>query len=278
MSGKKGRSGRPRASGERWPCGRLIDRDRCACGGLKSRQAQHCQTCQFGRQRKSGPRDPSGRLSNRCLPCACGGLKYRSAQRCKACDIRRRHAAIARRCEWCQQVFFRHRKGGDKHDALRFCSKACYGRNKSKRAIRQLHALERRIHRASVKQAQRARKLLTRSVCRRCDAPIDPHQRFRWCASCYSAMLVEKNSQAKDNRRTRTGALHVCPNCGQTFMEQARVVYCSRRCLRQMVKRRERGSAYPVLAGVPLDQRNPLAELVAMVRTTQRRLHDHTVR
>jgi len=64
------------------------------------------------------------------------------------------------------------------------------------------------------------------------------------------------------------GATHICPNCGQLFNGHDRDVFCSFRCARQLRK----DGRYPTLGALPLDERNRVAELIALVRSARRQI------
>lgn len=90
----------------------------------------------------------------------------------------------------------------------------------------------------------------------------------RLCRTCATTRIAAINRETRAAIRTE-GVDHVCPNCGQSFRGYVDDVYCSSRCNKQMHKKKGR---YPSIRGLPLDERNRLAELLALVRAARRRM------
>lgn len=220
-----------------------------------------------GRPRKDGRRLPCGALAHdtKIVACACGRMKTRVAAQCRIChNIRRssrisrcacgtaisrgsvrcvpcQHAAqrlaAMRTCEWCGRGFYK------RPETKRFCSNSCSAKRSaairfaSTYAARAEARAERAIQQAIQKAAENARRVAERAA------------RPRWCRP--RAPLVE----------------HVCPCCGLAFMGTAGRAYCSKRCRRGMRKYSVR------LNGFTLDDRNKMAELLALLKAYNRRIN-----
>lgn len=227
----------------------------------------------------------SGRRGHRTKPilCACGERKARYSMRCKACAMAATAATVARRrpaftCEWCQHEFWRPRKGNDKHDRRRFCSKRCSAllRTTARRmpwqnpdvqlrlALEREHRREQQRQRQQWLKQQRQQEQQEQTKCA-CGSPSTqarwtyehPYMR-RWCDACYAQEFYAWQ--------------HCCPNCGQEFYGEYRNVYCSMRCAKQMRHRHERSDTYPLIGALPLAERNKLAQMIALMRAANRRM------
>lgn len=250
-------SGPKRKDGPRWPSGRLMYewKDRCRCGHAKSKSSPQCRACAINtREKIPRPR------------CSCGGQKARYSLRCQACDAVRRKCEAVRRmvptrvCQWCGAEFRRQGDARAAHDVLRFCSKKCWGAFRS--AIAQAQHEKYRGARQIIRELTRAQRLYARSVCA-CGATITrPYGSL--CTSCRAA----RRSEAFRIRREE-GVHHLCPNCGQSFRGHTDDVYCSSPCAKQFRKKsRSR------IRAIPLDERNRIAELLALVRAANRRIDE----
>jgi hypothetical protein len=245
MSGVKGQRGRPRKDGPRSPSGRLLYewKDRCHCGQPKTKYRRQCLTCRRS-ARRARPR------------CACGGAKSYGAARCMTCETTaRRDQIIERVCQQCGCTFKRKSHGGPGHDVKRFCSKKCWGAflaaeaRVTREAIRQAHSIQREL--------ERAQRRYARSVCA-CGATATRDGRCSTCNSRRYQPLVARVD-------------HVCPNCGQAFQAPESWVHCSRRCGQQLSGK---GRRYPKIGALPVEDRNRIAELIALTRTARRRIDE----
>lgn len=219
--------------------------------------------------------------------CACGGAKSRKGRQCLACAIRQRRGS-ALNCEWCRQVFWRRKA---KRDTRRFCSKQCAmalrilrGRNTfqdlqvRQRAIagmrQYLHdsapeRARRREQREQWDQQQRQYRIQQQQARTACPCGTistytrwtyaDPVMRY-WCDACYIQEFYAWE--------------HVCPDCGASFFGQYRDTYCSPRCATRLRHMVDRGT-YPAIGRLPLDQRNQLAEMIALMRAANRAIYQH---
>ena len=236
--------------------------------------------------------------------CACGQSKGPRSLRCFACNKAHLHDARASRlsalnkarhprqifhCEWCHVEFWRNR---EPKDALRFCSKRCSAlrrmaegkmpiqdpevqvrlaianehRREQYRIAREfrLKEKERQQQQSQQRAQEQHQQWIIETACacglphtKSLWTPKHPYMR-RWCDACHTQEFY--------------AWLHVCPNCGQEFYGGESVIHCSTRCGKQMAKRRARGS-YPFISNLPIEERNRLAALIALVRAVNRRLH-----
>jgi hypothetical protein len=255
--------GRPRLSGPRDGRGRLIYHWEtqlipCACGGNKTPGAQYCRSC------------PARPINPRRL-CICGREKSYHRQLCLACRKAARRPPL-RYCEWCSAPFRRTKHGRDK-DVFRFCSRECHFarlkaiaavNQETRRAQDQAVAHERAIDRALTAAARRAITLLR--ACKHCGASM-PEDR-RQSVYCGEACRIAGTAAHVRGTRARNkpqGLAHVCPNCGIRFTSHEGDVFCSARCSRQLKHRR-----YGSFRWLDVDERNRIAELVALARAANR--------
>lgn len=211
--------------------------------------------------------------------CACGQRKSYSAVRCLTCERLRRHSPPEpRMCEWCGLSFRRklHGGGGD-HDTGRFCSKKCSGarrragtmlRLEQQKQQRFASEIERQIQR-ELDRAQRELERAQRDCAPRFCACGTAITNGSMCQPCATIRKVTGLYAAREMARI-AGHEHCCPNCGARFRGLERDVYCSDHCARQLCKRRQR---YPAIGHFPLNERNRLAELIALVRSARRRIN-----
>jgi hypothetical protein len=89
------------------------------------------------------------------------------------------------------------------------------------------------------------------------------------CKTCYAARMGTVIRHAREASRIE-GLNHVCPNCGQQFLGYTADVYCSKRCFRQYTKHQR----YPGLRSLPLNERNQIAAMIALVRAANRRIDE----
>jgi hypothetical protein len=167
-------------------------------------------------------------------------------------------------CEWCGVAFFRRPSN---RDARRFCSKRCSGARRRARTAERRAAIlvQRRIAREKREQI-RKQQHQARMICP-CGARIS-RRTGRWCNTCF-AQQIGNGIRAGHTVARTAGLHHLCPNCGQWFRGYPRDTFCSTTCAKQMRKR----DRYPHLGHLPIDERNQLAELIALVRAVNRRLH-----
>jgi len=210
--------------------------------------------------------------------CACGQPKsYRTAQ-CWTCyNAGRRGPSY--QCLGCGAAFWRFHSP-TKRDARRYCSRACFFAMKKTRAAenqrviqarKQSESVESEIHRALRQEAQRT--LLALRLCAECGGPLSrlsPGGRF--CRRCVAYRIATATSRGRRASR-EVGPEHLCPNCGQTFRGHVQDVYCSLHCAKQYKARHDRcGDTYPTLSHMPLDERNQIAELIALTRAAYRKI------
>lgn len=220
-------------------------------------------------------------MTSHCVDCG-DPCSYKS-QRCMACSAQFRRGPSFH-CEWCGTVFWRKKLN---HDDRRFCSQRCSGLFRAangelawqtpeaeiRRAIslarlheaRSQQALVRRQERLQQREEQRREREAQKPTCscgapyrRRRWTPDHPFMRY-WCDSCFEREFHELS--------------HICPNCGQTFQGERRAVYCSPRCSAQFCKRVERGTVYSHIGRLPLNERNKLAEYLALIRMANIRIY-----
>lgn len=199
--------------------------------------------------------------------CACGRPKHSRSKLCLMCDKQRRTRMVPIRiCQWCGGKF--RRKGHDPrttHDVLRFCRKKCWGAFRS--AFAQAEQEQYQRAREISRELTRAQRLYARSVCP-CGAPIT-RPRGRFCNTCAATCRGRGIRRARAVGR-RTGLAHLCPNCGRQFRGYERDVFCSQHCSHQYTKKQR----YPSIGAMSLEQRNQIAELIALVRSARRRVHE----
>jgi len=198
--------------------------------------------------------------------CACGQSKSSRAKRCLMCERQRLEQMVPLRiCQWCQSEFRRKgRRVRDGHDILCFCSKKCWGACRSARF--QAEQNEYRQACQISRELKRAQRLYARSICA-CGATIT-RRCGTLCNTCAAEHKREGIHRARSVSRT-AGVRHICPNCGESFRGYASDVHCSTRCCKQL---RKKGQRYPVIGALPLQERNRIAELVALVRAARRRI------
>lgn len=195
--------------------------------------------------------------------CACGRRCHSTSARCLTCNRNRQPFS----CEWCGVSF---RRKPNPHDACRFCSKKCSGALRTAGSAPVVAAFARTFRR-ELQQALASPKTPIVRLCR-CGAPIT-QWRTGWCDPC---LLVVRGASIRAGHSVARllGVAHICPNCGRSFKGYQKATYCSTRCATQMRKRIERGT-YPVIGHLQIDERNKLAELIALTRAVNRRLHRH---
>ena len=203
------------------------------------------------------------RLRNCPLVCACGQPRSRAAVQCKACETQARRRPFV--CEWCGGSFWRRSNRGD---TRRFCSKRCSGARRTaiaaaKREIdRHEREIERAIDRANRPLLREARQRLRALRRCACGAPVASIHGVV-CAACAAA-----NRRAGHRRARRWSRIvHCCPSCGNSFFGLEHDVYCSSRCGHQLRKGR-----YPSIGGLPLEERNRIAEFIALVRAAHKQM------
>jgi hypothetical protein len=183
---------------------------------------------------------------------------------CKGCgDVITRDPAPARdnRREYCSrackmQVWWRthEKKLYTPSEAAVLRSKA---RELERAALRKATSCERQLER----EIERAQRLQARSTCA-CGAKI--HRPYgRVCDACASV-----NKSTGRRRSLGAGPGHLCPSCGRRFDSLETTVFCSSQC----AKRYRHHGRYPSLGALPLDERNQIAELIALVRSAHRHL------
>ncbi len=195
--------------------------------------------------------------------CECGQAKSLGSQRCQTCHMQQRHDRVLRRtCQSCGREFRRKHSLRSGHDVLRFCSKKCWGVFQTALAhtARDAYRRARQIQR----ELTRAQRLEARKHCA-CGVLITHQHRDRRCSPCIAAAV-----RAKRAADQMIGD-HVCPNCGGSFHRYGSAVFCSPRCGRQYKHDR-----YPTLRALPVDKRNQIAELVALVRSARRRIDENS--
>jgi hypothetical protein len=215
--------------------------------------------------------------------CACGRPRANTAAKCLTCywAERRRQIHI---CQHCGQSFRPKRSVCTARcQNNKYCSRACYFRAKHARAevaaSAEAEALEaRRAERAFARSfALELRKRLPADhsvmgrFCR-CGAAITQFA-TGFCAPCIAEIMAARVRAGHSVARL-LGVAHICPNCGRSFRGYPRAVCCSRRCDRQISKWKK-GRRYPSIQHVPVDERNKLAELIALTRAANRRLYKH---
>jgi predicted nucleic acid-binding Zn ribbon protein len=247
-------------------------------------------TCVCGRQTRKFPRC----LQCRVRTCRCGGRKAWNSQLCSSCRRQERRGPH-QQCEFCGVSFWRYNMGDPAKDARRFCSRRCSALHRGatgrqtmqnpeirarivgsiayRQCVEQRHAQAQERQRQREQEWQELQKRLqeqreryqeeTKCACGAPSTiarwtPTHPYMR-RWCEACHT-----QEFQAWQ---------HVCPNCGQEFDGEYRTVYCSERCATQMRKRQQRSDTYPSIGGIPLAERNKLAELIALMRAANRQAY-----
>jgi hypothetical protein len=181
--------------------------------------------------------------------CDCGRLKGEYTHHCRSCETARRRGPL-HWCEWCGAAFWRP-KNDAKSDARRFCSKRCSGAKRTAAAL---------IRRAI--SAEAAKKTRDADYARRLE-----QRRAR------RIEVDARGLEQQDARRIevkKTWPDHVCPNCGAQFVGPKHKTFCGARCAHQLRKPR-----FPRFGSLPIEARNNLAELMALVRAANRRLQGH---
>jgi hypothetical protein len=162
-------------------------------------------------------------------------------------------------CESCAAPFWRRR---NHKDARRFCSKRCAGVWHRARTLARVQAerAQRQIDRELQRAARQAVALLRWCPCGAALNRRSPGGRF--CRAC-----VAERIRAGHASRERDIA-HCCPNCGGSFHGYEAQVFCSKRCAHQL----QHKGRYPTLGRLPLEDRNQLAEMIALVRAARRQI------
>jgi predicted nucleic acid-binding Zn ribbon protein len=178
------------------------------------------------------------------------------------------------RCEWCGIEVYRQLHRDPTKHARRFCSKRCSGalkhavvmaRNESICAERQI---QRELKRAAT-HAMRAQR-----SCRSCGGSIPHQSEGVYCSEACRTAGTGTNVRETRHKNKNNGVKHLCPNCGQWFPGHERDVFCSAHCHGQMSKRTKHGHRrYPSLDRLPIDERNQLAEFLALIRTVRRHIN-----
>jgi len=174
-------------------------------------------------------------------------------------------------CEYCGVTFWRKRA---KRDARRFCSKRCSGaRIRARTAAAKAERTLATAFAAAFRRELDARlpAIVVPTLERRCPCGAPRHTRSKYCLVCLRP-LVAARVRAGRSAVTFTGLDHVCPNCGATFKGYEADTYCSRPCATQYRHRVDRGS-YPRIGHMGIKERNTLAELIALMRAANRRIH-----
>ena len=142
---------------------------------------------------------------------ACQHPKSAGAKACRACNNAARRLAITRVCAHCGSAFARKSKG---RDALRFCSKACAGAERTK------------------SKKPRARVVPSQRQCVACGVTFTTHQKARVCSSeCRKAYRLAKYK-----------ADCACRVCGVALVYRVghtRSKFCSATCRRKSMRARE---------------------------------------
>jgi hypothetical protein len=239
------------------------------------------------------------RWPSRQSTCACGGWKSPTSARCLACDKARRKPPL-RHCEWCHQAFvMRQRHADPKKGAGRFCTKRCSGLFRAAAGVMPLQKADVRaraaIGTAQYRELHREEWDWRREERKRQKEEEQRHQQQKWdrehACSCGASSTTARwvydepyrAGQTPPSGRTRYwceacfahefyARQHVCPNCGEEFYGTERETYCSERCGTQMRKRIERSACYPSIGHLPVDERNKLARLIALMRAAHRRI------
>ena len=270
---------------------------RCQCGRPRSQSAAMCWICFEAVRPRAlvsrcravkalGAARRYAAAKGRPHICKCGKACSASATKCRSCyaDEKARSVCV---CLQCGQSFRPRRAVNHAKGAFNtYCSRACYFAGKRLRAtaarLDEAAALEeRRIKRAFARHfAAELRRRLPAEVtvqgrfCR-CGAPIT-QARTGACQTCLSPARAASARASLSVARV-LGAAHVCANCGQSFRGNVSAVHCSRRCANQMHRRQGRGH-YPAIGHIPLAERNRVAELIALVRRANRRIHDYSAK
>ena len=204
--------------------------------------------------------------------CGCGALILARSRQCGACyrqglrpgfsvgarqaNDRRHMEAVARHqhaafhCESCGVAFWR-KPNQAKHDARRFCSKKCSG------AARTAVAL---LRQPQIQQAKLVRQEQVKAE----------NEIARTIAAALKRALVteRKPKQKRWHMWRQPQGVHVCPDCGKSFLGHARRVYCSAKCARVYTHHQR----YPAIRGFAVVERNEMASLLSLVRAAQRKL------
>lgn len=241
-------------------CGVLV---RCPRRGPSRRR---CDACRLQHAKTWPSRQPGHYFK-----CACGRARANGAARCLACywAEKRREVHICQQCS----LSFRPIRSLSKASCQvnKYCSRACYfamkrGRAETRsieRKIAQAHAREQRkrnwTQRHQERQEQRA---ATRCPC----GAALTRPTARWCKNCYATQIGNGIRKGREWMRA-TGLDHLCPNCGQWFKGYESSTFCSLKCCTQWKPGR-----YPCISRVPIEERNQLAELLALVREANRRM------
>lgn len=203
--------------------------------------------------------------------CSCGRPKFSRSARCLACAKAVRRRALT--CTYCGVAFWR-RKVGDK-EQRRFCSRECYFSMKKAHAV--THAAELQASKANeqiekvIQRELREAAQQTLLVLRWCPCGAPLNRRSvggRYCRACVATRIRTATRNAR-HAASEQGIEHLCPNCGQWFKGYEREVYCSVRCGKRM---RKVPGRYPSISEIPIDQRNQLAEYLALIRRARRHI------
>jgi endogenous inhibitor of DNA gyrase (YacG/DUF329 family) len=135
-------------------------------------------------------------------------------------------------------------------------------------------ARERKTIRQAIRQAftvELTRQVHAQQPCRICGLPLGvSHKNQQIHAACLSEQKRSSQRTYQRMKRAERHPLnHVCPACGEVFATtNHHRVHCSRRCQHRM----HHHGRYPAIGVIPLNQRNQVAELTALVRAAQRRI------
>ena len=203
-------------------------------------------------------RGVTGRLIYQKL-CACGQLISRTAARCFTCYIKLRSeqqkARRTFRCLGCGQESSRRKCPG--HDARKYCSRACAFAHWSEIRLSDVRSVR-----------ARARPRPTHP-CRRCDRPIELRKQL--CVSCREVARWDQadRRRQKARQRPKVGTFkHTCPSCGDPFVGLRDAVFCSHICSRR-ARKVTKGMG---LSRLPINERERVAPLVALVRQANQRI------
>ena len=238
---------------------------------------RHCRRC----QKQFAAITPNAQF---CCPacklargrCACG--RPTDHAQCRRCHDTANANRKLRTCEGCG-IAFRLSNSPGKQYAGRFHSRKCAAihrwalhnaRVKAEREARQEARRVRLIEREIARETSRP------GVCR-CGAPItrdrqchDPYVTL--CKECAARQIADRVRRVRLASR-HDGVDHVCPNCGETFRGFERDVFCSTRCAAQLKR-----ETYPSIGALPLDERNRIAAMVALMRHARSRLYANSPR
>jgi len=195
--------------------------------------------------------------------CACGKPRAVNAAQCWACYAETRCQPV-HVCEYCKQSFQPKRSVNPaRFQFNKYCSRACYFAVKKATACERLVAHE--LARTIAHEQRRQKREQQEHLCA-CGATINVKNKR--CRRCF---LKQAGSVIRETRELArvTGVDHLCPNCGQWFKGYESSTFCSERCCLRL--RRDR---YASIRHLPLEERNNLAELIALTREANRRIQN----